>query len=87
MPAVSSNPVFHRTMNLEKEMYYGVINPTIEMSRETLEALAYEKVMLLKEIESEIFEFTIVDGELVPENKNYWLLQQNSTVPVFLKIE
>jgi hypothetical protein len=71
----------------EKRDDYHHLNPTIETDREKLEALAYEKVLLLKEIESEVFKFSIVDGKLVPENRKYWVLQQNGTVPVFLKLE
>jgi len=51
---------------------YHHLNPTIETDREKLEALAYEKVLLLKEIESEVFKFSSVDGKLVPENRKYW---------------
>ena len=40
----------------------------------------------LKEIESEIFKFSVIDGKLLPENKKYWELQPNGTVPVFLKL-
>jgi hypothetical protein len=71
----------------EKRDDYHHLNPTIETDREKLEALAYEKILLLKEIESEIFEFSVVDGKLVPANRKYWVPQQNGTVPVFLKLE
>jgi len=71
----------------ERRDDYHHLNPTIEMDSENLEALACEKVLLLKEIESEVFKFSIVDGKLVPENRTYWVLQQNGTVPVFLKLE
>jgi hypothetical protein len=71
----------------EKRDDYHHLNPTIEIDRQKLETLAYEKVLLLKEIESEVFKFSVVDGKLVPENRDYWALQQNGTVPVFLKLE
>ncbi len=70
----------------EKRDDYHHLNPTIETDREKLEALAYEKVSLLKEIESEVFKFSIVNGKLLPENIKYWTLQ-NGMVPVFLKLE
>jgi hypothetical protein len=71
----------------EKRDDYHHLNPTIETDRQKLEALAYEKVTILKEIESEVFKFSIVDGKLVPENRKYWSVQPNGTVPVFLRLE
>lgn len=71
----------------EKRDDYHHLNSTIETDYQKLEALSYEKVLLLKEIESEVFRFSIVDGKLAPENKKYWALQKNGTVPVFLKLK
>jgi len=66
---------------------YHHLNPSIETDRQKLEVLAYEKVSLLKEIESEIFKFSVVDGRLVPENSKYWNLQPNGTAQVFLRLD
>lgn len=66
---------------------YHHLNPTIETDRNKLESLAYEKVLLLKEIESEVFKFSIVNGKLIPENIKYWDLQQDGTAPAFLRFE
>lgn len=66
---------------------YHHLNPSIEMDRQKLETLAYDKVSLLKEIESEVFKFSIVDGKLVPENMKYWALHPKGTAPVFLKLD
>ena len=71
----------------EKRDDYHHLNLNIETDRVKLEAFAYDKVLLLKEIESEVFQFSVVDGKLVPENRKYWVLQQNGTMPVFLKLE
>ena len=71
----------------EKRDDYHHLNPTIETDRQRLEALAYEKVSFLKEIESEVFKFSIVDGKLVPENRKYWAVQPNGTVPVFIRLD
>lgn len=71
----------------EKRDDYHHLNPSIETDRQKLEALAYEKVAILKEIESEVVKFSIVDGKLVPENRKYWSVQPNGTVPVFLRLE
>lgn len=66
---------------------YHHLNTNIEAQRTKLEEISYEKVLLLKEIESEIFKFSLKDGKLIPENKKYWELQENGTIPVFLKLE
>jgi hypothetical protein len=66
---------------------YHHLNPNIEIQRIKLEEISYEKVLLLKEIESEIFKFFLKNGKLIPENKKYWELQKNGTIPVFLKLE
>jgi hypothetical protein len=71
----------------EKRDDYHHLNPTIETDRQKLETLAYEKVLLLKQIESEVFAFSFVDGKLVPKCKKYWVLQENGTVPVSLRLE
>lgn len=71
----------------EKRDDYHHLNPTIDTDRQKLEALAYEKVLLLKQIESEVFKFSIVDGKLVPENRKYWAVQPNGTVPVFFRLD
>jgi hypothetical protein len=66
---------------------YHHLNGTIETDRLKLEALAYKKVSLLKEIESDVFKFSVVDGKLVPDNRKYWEVQPNGTVPVFLRLD
>ena len=66
---------------------YHHLNSNIEVQRIKLEKISYEKVLLLKEIESEIFKFSLKNGKLIPENKKYWELQKNGTIPVFLKLE
>ncbi len=66
---------------------YHHLNKNIEVQRTILEEISYEKVLLLKEIESEIFKFTSKNGKLIPENKKYWELHKNGTIPVFLKLE
>jgi len=71
----------------EKRDDYHHLNSTIETDRNKLEALAYERVLLLREIEAEVFKFSIVDGKLMPENRKYWDVQSNGKVPVFLKLE
>ena len=71
----------------EKRDDYHHLNPEIETDRGKLEELAYEKFSLLKDIESEIFRFSIVDGKIMPENIKYWTLLQNGTTPVYLKLK
>jgi hypothetical protein len=66
---------------------YHHLNTNIEVQRTKLEEISYEKVLLLKEIESEIFKFSCKNGKLIPENEKYWELQKNGTIPIFLKLE
>ena len=66
---------------------YHHLDINIEVQKTKLEEISYEKVLLLKEIESEIFKFSLSkDGKLIPENKKYWELSENGTKPVFLKL-
>ena len=51
---------------------YHHLNPNIEKDRKKLEELALEKVRILKEIEKEIFDFTIIGGSRKPTNPKYW---------------
>ncbi len=60
---------------------YHHLNPNIERDREKLETLAYEKVVLLKEIESELFQVSLAHGAIDPKNTKYWVLLDNDTVP------
>ncbi len=66
---------------------YHHLKQNIEIERTKLEKISYEKMALLKEIESEIFKFSVKNGKLIPENKKYWELQEDGTIPVFLKLE
>jgi len=66
---------------------YHHLNQNIEVKRIKLEEISYKKVLLLKEIESEIFKFTTKNGKLIPENKKYWELNKDGTIPVFLRLE
>ena len=66
---------------------YHHLNSNIEVQRIKLREISYEKVLLLKEIESEIFKFSLENGKLIPENKKYWELNKDGTIPVFLKLE
>jgi hypothetical protein len=51
---------------------YHHLNPNIEKGRKKLEELAFEKVRILREIEKEIFDFTVIDGSIKPNNPKYW---------------
>lgn len=51
---------------------YHHLNQSVEKDRQKLEAMAKEKVRLLNKVESEIFEFTIVDGKICPSKPKYW---------------
>lgn len=71
----------------EKRDDYHHLNPGVETDRQKLEVLAHEKVLLLKEIEAEVFKFTVINGKLVPENRKYWASRKDGTAEVFLKLD
>jgi len=66
---------------------YHHLNPAIETDRGKLEDLAYSKILLLKDIESEIFKFSYVDGKIKPDKAKYWDIQENGTIPIYLKLD
>ena len=65
---------------------YHHLNPNVETDRQTLEELAKEKARLLAEVESEIFEFRIINGKLQPKYPKYWNISGNQA-QVFLRLE
>lgn len=65
---------------------YHHLNPGIEQDRQNLEVLAKEKLTCLKNIEKELFAFTVNEGKLIPKYPKYWD-QKNGTVPVFLRFD
>lgn len=65
---------------------YHHLNPSIETDRRKLEELAREKARLLAGIESEIFHFAVVNGELVPKHPKYWDIS-GKQANVFLRLE
>lgn len=62
------------------------LNPDVETDRQILEELAKEKTRLLAEVESEIFEFEIINGALQPKHPKYWKISGNQA-QVFLRLE
>ncbi len=67
---------------------YHHLNLNIETDRIKLEKMAFDKILLLNKIESEIFKYSISsNGKLIPDNKKYWDMNESGTVPVFLKLE
>jgi len=65
---------------------YHHLNPGIEQDRQKLELLAKEKLTCLKNIEKELFAFTVNKGKLIPKYLNYWD-QENGAVKVFLRFD
>ena len=68
----------------EKRDDYHHLNPKVETDRRALEQLAMEKARLLVKVESEIFGFTVVDGQIIPKQPKYWKGSGNQ-VQVFLR--
>jgi hypothetical protein len=68
-----SEAIYNKFLKIwETRNDYHHLNRNIETDRQNLESLAYEKIVLLKELESEVFQVTIVDGAIRPENMKYW---------------
>jgi hypothetical protein len=65
---------------------YHHLNSIIETDRQTLESLAKEKAHLLVEVESQIFEFGVTNGIIVPKYPKYWKINNNK-MDVFLRLE
>ena len=65
---------------------YHHLNPNIATNLKELEHIAYEKILGLKAIESEIFKFSIIDEKLIPKNRKYWSISQGGTAEVFLRL-
>ena len=68
----------------EKRHDYHHLNPNVKTNRQALEKLAREKAFLLSELESELFQFTVVDGEIIPERPKYWKASGNQ---IFLRLD
>ncbi len=65
---------------------YHHMNPNIETDRHELEKLAKNKIQYLAKIEGEIFHFTNIDCNFVPEKPKYWK-KSGDQVNVYLKID
>ena len=67
---------------------YHHLNPDIENDHRlyNLEELAKEKLLLLSEIESDVFQSKIVNGELLVKNPEYWDITEKGA-NVFLRFE
>ena len=65
---------------------YHHLKPDIETDRHELEDLARKKIQYLAKIEGEIFHFTNIDGNFVPEKPKYWK-KSGEQVNVYLKID
>lgn len=61
----------------ERRPDYHHLNPNVEADRQALEELAREKARLLVKVESEVFRFKVIDGEVVPEHPKYWQASGN----------
>ena len=65
---------------------YHHLNADIETDRKTLEDMAKQKLCLLRDVEQEVFAFTVVEGRLKPEHPEYWDITGNGA-EVFLRLE
>ncbi len=65
---------------------YHHLNPNVETGRQKLEELAREKARLLARVESEVFDFNLVNGRLAPKHPEYWDIR-GKQANVFLRLE
>ena len=65
---------------------YHHLEPSVEIDRKKLGKLAREKVLLLAEVERDVFHFDVRDGKLVLKNPKYWDVSGDA-VQVFLRFE
>ena len=61
------------------------MNPKVAEIQEHFHGLAERNIKDLQTIEREIFGFDIDKGKLRPRQRKYWDVQENGTVPVFLR--
>ena len=65
---------------------YHHLESSISTDRQMLEDLARKKTRLLVDVEKQVFSFTIINGEINPENPKYWDINGNQA-QVFLRLE
>lgn len=65
---------------------YHHLNPNIEIDLNKLEKIALDKLLCIKEIESDIFKFSFQEGKLIPENPKYWNVNRDGTAEVMLRL-
>lgn len=65
---------------------YHHLNPTIEIDLNELERISLEKILCLKNIEAEIFQFSIEEGKLIPKNPKYWNIGRDGIAKVTLRL-
>lgn len=65
---------------------YHHLNPQVEQDRQKLEQLAKEKLSRLKQIEEELFVYSVNNGKLVPKFPKYWD-QKDGKSAVFLRLD
>jgi hypothetical protein len=65
---------------------YHHLNPEIETNLKELENIAFDKILCLKNIEAEIFAFSIDDGKLIPKYPKYWSIGQDGIAQVMLRL-
>ena len=65
---------------------YHHLNPEIPTERNKLQDIAKSKIVTLHKIESEVFEFAIKDGAILPKYPKYWDIK-DGLINVFLRFE
>jgi hypothetical protein len=66
---------------------YHHLNPTIPTEKSKLQKIAKSKILNLHKIESEVFNFTIVNGAVSPRYPKYWDFNEDGLLNVYLRFE
>jgi hypothetical protein len=66
---------------------YHHLNPSIPSEKGELQRIANNKIITLHEIESKVFEFTVMNGAISPKYPKYWDFDENGLLSVYLRFE
>jgi hypothetical protein len=84
MPSVGS--LLKRIYGDQQRQDFHHLNKSVPTDFQELKKIATEKIELLNEVESKVWEYKDVDGVIVPKYRKYWI-EQDGTNNVYLRFE
>jgi hypothetical protein len=66
---------------------YHHFNPEVPTDREKLQDISKRKLIALGTVEAEVFEFVLVSGAIKPKYPQYWPINSNGLLEIFLRLE